>query len=107
MIPDDRTLTEAGLAPRDPAAESRDVMLRLLLPDGSPAPQGGFVALDGSEERFPVGLEGSVYLRGIDETQPARLHWQEKVCRFTVRLPPGGGPVPNLGDVGCSFETGD
>ncbi|MGD8921397.1 MAG: fimbria/pilus outer membrane usher protein [Gammaproteobacteria bacterium] len=97
----------AGVVADFPAAESRDVMLRLLLPDGSPAPQGGFVVLDGSDERFPVGLEGSVYLRGVDERQPARLHWQEKVCRFTVRLPPGGGPVPNLGDVGCSFETGD
>ena len=66
-----------------PAAESRDVMLRLLLPDGSPAPQGGFVVLDGSDERFPVGLEGSVYLRGVDERQPAR----SRICRQSETLP--------------------
>jgi len=95
----------AGVLADFPASESRDVMLRLLLPDGSAASQGGYVTLEGADERFPVGLAGSVYLRGVSDHQRALLHWQGRACRFMVRMPAGSGPVPDLGDVGCQFEA--
>ncbi|UCC14122.1 MAG: fimbrial biogenesis outer membrane usher protein [Gammaproteobacteria bacterium] len=95
----------AGLLADFPASESTDVMLRLLLPDGAVASQGGYVTLEGSEERFPVGLEGSVYLRGVSDRQQALLHWQGHGCRFMVIIPAESGPVPDLGDIGCRFES--
>ena len=95
----------AGALADFPASEGRDVMLRLLLPDGSAAPQGGYVSLAGSPERFPVGLDGAVYLRGVAGGEQAILHWSGPGCAFMVGLPAEQGPVPNLGDVGCQFDA--
>lgn len=96
----------AGVLADFPASEGRDAMLRLLLPDGSTAPQGGYVSLAGSAERFPVGLDGAVYLRGVAGGEQAMLSWSGPDCGFMVRLPAESGPVPNLGEVECQFDAG-
>lgn len=93
----------AGVLADFPASEGRDAILRLLLPDGTPAPQGGYVLLEASEIRHPVGLKGTVYLREVTEGDMAELRWQDQRCGFTVAILDDAAPVPDLGNVTCRF----
>jgi outer membrane usher protein len=95
----------AGTLAEFPASEGRDVFLRLLLPDGEPARQGGYVRVDGNDLRYPVGLDGAVYLRDVEDSVHAVLHWGDQRCGFALDLAGVVGLVPDLGDVVCGQET--
>jgi outer membrane usher protein len=96
----------AGALADFPAGEGHDVMLRLLLPEGSPAPEGASVSLRGSETRFPVGLDGAVYLRGVSDGDRGVLQWEDRRCGFQLVIGGHEGLVPELGDVACGYEEG-
>jgi len=96
----------AGALADFPAGEGHDVMLRLLLPEGSPAPEGATVSLGARGTRFPVGLDGAVYLRGVSDGDRGVLHWEDRRCGFRVGLAGHEGLVPELGDIGCRYEEG-
>lgn len=94
----------AGALADFPVSEGRDVLLRLLLPDGQPAGQGGYVVAGEQQLRHPVGIDGAVYLRDVEDGDYAVLHFNDQRCGFTVELDGRPGPVPDLGDVHCDGE---
>lgn len=96
----------SGVLADFPAQEGHDVLLRLLLPDGSPAPEGGRVRADGVDEIFPVGLDGQVYLRNVGDGAVLTMEWQDNACGFVLDLSHADGLVPDLGDVSCTGESG-
>ncbi|MGB5621286.1 MAG: fimbria/pilus outer membrane usher protein [Gammaproteobacteria bacterium] len=89
-----------------PAREGRDVLLRLLLPDGSPAPEGSVVRAVETDEFFPVGLDGQVYLRDVGDGAALTLSWRDNACGFDLRIQDTDRLVPDLGDVMCAGENG-
>lgn len=93
----------AGILADFPASEGRDLLLRLVMPDGSPAPQGGYVLLEASDVRHPVGLDGAIYLREVTDGDLAQMRWQDQRCGFTVRVPESAALVPRGGDVVCNY----
>ena len=95
----------SGVLADFPAREGRDVLLRLLLPDGSPAPEGSMVRTDEAGESFPVGLDGQVYLRDVSDGTPLTLRWRDNACTFVLQIGDSGRLVPDLGDVMCAGEA--
>lgn len=95
----------AGALTDFPVSEGRDALLRLLLPDGQPAVQGGYVIVNEQGLRHPVGIDGAVYLREIEDGDRAVMRFRDQRCAFTVRLDGHDGPVPDLGDVVCDGEV--
>jgi outer membrane usher protein len=92
---------QSGVLADFPAREGRDVLLRLRLPDGSPAPEGGLVRAQGMDDVFPVGLDGQVYLRDVSHGTPLWLEWRDNRCGLTLDLDGAEGLVPDLGEVPC------
>jgi outer membrane usher protein len=93
----------AGVTVDFKVRDGNDVMLRMLIPNGSPAPQGAVVVMDGQDRRFPVGIDGAVYLQDVATGTSGVLVWQDTRCGFTIHLPEDGRPVPDLGDVMCAY----
>ncbi|MGB5589480.1 MAG: fimbria/pilus outer membrane usher protein, partial [Gammaproteobacteria bacterium] len=92
----------SGVLADFPASEGRDILLRLMLPDGSPAPEGGAVRAEGSDAVFPVGLDGQVYLRNVSDGTSLTLDWRDNTCGFVLDIAGHQGPVPDLGNVICN-----
>ena len=95
----------AGAIVNFPANESFDVRLRLLLPDGSPVPEGASVRMDDRRDVFPVGLDGAVYLIGAGDSTSATVSWGDNSCGLEIDVPETDSPVPNLGDIQCRYVT--
>jgi outer membrane usher protein len=95
----------AGALADFPVSEGKDALLRLLLPDGNPAVQGAYVILNEQGLRYPVGIDGAVYLRDVEDGDRAVMHYRDQRCGFTVELDGRDGPVPDLGDVICGRES--
>ncbi len=96
----------SGVLADFPASEGRDVLMRLLLPDGSPAPEGSLIRAEGTGGAFPVGLSGQVYLRDVSDGTALSLEWSDNACGFVLDLGNAQGLVPDLGDVMCTGQSG-
>jgi outer membrane usher protein len=95
----------AGAIVNFPADDSLDVRLRLLLPDGSPAPEGAVVRIGDRHDVFPVGINGAVYMIGVEDSSKATLSWGDNSCGLAIDIPETDSPVPNLGDIQCRYVT--
>ncbi len=91
----------AGALVAFPADESRDIRLRLVLPDGEPAPEGAAIRLRDRKESFPVGLDGAVYLIGVDDEASATVMWGDNRCGIDIVVPDTDSPIPHLGEIVC------
>jgi outer membrane usher protein len=94
----------SGLVVSFPVRPARGALLRLVLEDGKTPPPGAQVQIEDRPDRFPVGLEGEVYLTGLAAINRARVEWNGRHCAFEVRDPQNGEPVPHLGTVLCTEE---
>jgi len=81
--------------------QTRDAIMRIVLPDGSPLPEGTVAQVLGRGERLPVGRNGRLYVQDIDRPSQVTLRWNGHVCDIIVPLPEGPGAIPNLGDITC------
>ena len=81
--------------------QTRDAIMRIVLPDGSPLPEGTVAQVLGRSERLPVGRNGRLYVRDIDRPSQVTLRWNGHVCDIIVPVPEGSGAIPNLGDIAC------
>lgn len=92
----------SGLVLSFPVRPARGALLRLVLEDGKRPPPGTQVRLDGQAERFPLGLDGEVYLTGLAATHRGRAEWNGRRCVFDLQVPKTNDPLPHLGTVPCT-----
>lgn len=88
----------------------RDAMLsvRLRRSDGTlvPLPPGAWATRDGSEEEFPTGEDGAVYITGFagpPATSRVTIHWNGQQCELQPQLPDRQpeDSIPELGPYVC------
>jgi len=78
-----------------------NVLLRAVYPDGSPLPEGAVAFVRQTGEYFPVGIDGKLYLQGIDRSSEIEIRWSGAVCDIDVPYPTGPEVIARLGDIAC------
>ncbi|MFW2404038.1 MAG: fimbria/pilus outer membrane usher protein [Gammaproteobacteria bacterium] len=91
----------SGTVVEFPVSVSRQLVLNAMLENGEPVPDGAVVNVDGRDDWSIVGMNGLVYLTGIEGTTSLTLSWLERKCRITVPMPEGNEPLPNVGTQVC------
>lgn len=91
----------SGLVVSFPVRAAHGALLRLVLEDGKTPPPGAQVWLDDRAERFPLGLDGEVYLTGLAATHRGQAEWNGRRCVFELRVPETDDPLPHLGTAPC------
>jgi len=89
----------SGVVVKFPISRERGGTFRLVLPNGQPVPTGAEVILKGN--RFPVALDGLVYVTGLDHGMAAEAEWNNGHCAFRLSAPPSGDPLPDMGTIVC------
>lgn len=81
--------------------ESNNVILRAILLDGSPVPEGAFATVNRSQKMYPVGRDGKLFLQGIDRSSQITLRWNGQTCDLDVPFPSQSAIIAKLGDIVC------
>jgi outer membrane usher protein len=89
----------SGVVARFPVTRIRHGTFRLVRRDGQPVPVGATVNFNG--HRFPVVLDGFVYVTNFDHGLSATAQWPGGRCRFRIPPPPAGEPMPDMGSLTC------
>jgi outer membrane usher protein len=90
------TVASFGVRSRASAA------MRLVTADGLPAPEGARARVDGGAYRFPVGLEGRLYLEDLAPASLIEVTGEGVDCSFRIEgLDPAAGFV-ELGQIVCA-----
>ena len=84
---------------------AKDVILRAVLPDGTPVPEGAVASFPDQGREFPVGLDGLLYLQGIDRATLIGIRWGTTTCDVDVPVANGDAIIPNLGDIVCEPKS--
>jgi outer membrane usher protein len=82
-----------------------NVLLRAVYPDGSPLPEGAIASVRQTGEQYPVGMDGALYLQGIDRSTEIEIRWNSVSCDIDVPYPTGTEVISRLGDVICRPRT--
>jgi outer membrane usher protein len=86
-----------------PVKRSRDAMVVLHQPDGSPVPAGARVTVTPGDQEFVVAKRGEVYLMDLKDDNRIEVRW--KTGRCALPLPLGaavpGGEAPKIGPLIC------
>ena len=85
---------------------ARDVMLRAVMPNGSPVPEGAVATVPGQDRIFPIGMDGRLYLQGIDQSSQVAIRWNGTICDIDVPAAQGDAIIPNLGNIVCEPRQG-
>jgi outer membrane usher protein len=87
-----------------PVRSGRAALLKIDLDDGSDAPAGATVQIEGDAQEFYVARRGEAFVTGLKAINRARLTWKAQQCTFDVALPPESateiarvGPLPCKG----------
>jgi outer membrane usher protein len=83
-----------------------NVLLRAILPNGSPLPEGAIASINRSDYLFPVGMDGKLYLQGIDRSSEVEIRWNGSVCDIDVPFPSGDAVIAKMGDIVCEPRKG-
>jgi outer membrane usher protein len=78
-----------------------NVILRAVLPNGSPVPEGSTASVFPSSDNFPVGKDGKLYVQGIDRSSEIEIRWGESVCDIDIPYPTESAIIAKMGDVVC------
>jgi len=89
----------SGVVVKFPVSRERGGTFRLMQSTGRPVPTGAEVILRGN--RFPVALDGLVYVTGLDHGMAAVAEWNGGQCVFRIEPPPAGDPLPDMGTIVC------
>jgi outer membrane usher protein len=85
--------------------ESSNVLLRAVLADGSPVPEGAAATINRSQELYPVGRDGKLFLQGIDRSSQITLRWNGQTCDLAVPSFSRSAIIAKLGDIICDLKT--
>ena len=91
----------SGVVVQFPVTSSRGATFTVKLPDGEPLPAGATVHILGQQQDFPVGLNGEVYLTGLQAQNVIEASWEHQSCRLSLNMPPTHDPLPDLGTFTC------
>lgn len=80
---------------------SRSLMLHAIQTNGKPVPMGALAYIEGRDEPLLVGLNGMMYVSGMNQPQVARVAWHGGACTLEVPIPDSNHPLPNIGEVTC------
>jgi len=58
----------------------------------------------GQQQYFPVGLNGEVYLTGLEADNFIEASWDHQNCRLNVDMRQTQDPLPNLGTFICTLR---
>jgi outer membrane usher protein len=79
---------------------SASAVLRVIGEDGTPVAEGARARVDGGVYRFPVGLDGRLYLTDVGIGSRVEIATDRKLCAFELSIAPGDA-IAKLGDVVC------
>ena len=81
----------------------RAAVITIKLDDGSDAPVGSLLKIDGDSQEFYVANRGLGYVTGLsDKVNLLTLSWKEQKCRLEVMLPPvSKDDIAKVGPVVC------
>ena len=80
---------------------SNNVLLRAVLPDGTPVPEGAYATINRLKKIYPVGRNGKLFLQGIDRSSLVTLRWRGLTCNLNVPFPDSSAAIAHLGDIVC------
>ncbi len=92
----------SGILLRFAVRRARGAVLAVVLDSGQPIPAGALAQLVGTPGEFPVGLNGVVYLTGLEAANRLRVTWRGQSCEFPVSFTPSAEPQPDLGRFTCT-----
>ncbi|MGH9205258.1 MAG: fimbria/pilus outer membrane usher protein, partial [Acidimicrobiales bacterium] len=95
----------SGTVVKFPVTSSRGATFTIKLPNGQPLPAGAMVRIAGREQSFPVGLNGEVYLTGLEAHNLVEASWDQQSCRVSISMPASSDPLPDLGAFICKLTT--
>ncbi len=75
---------------------SFSVIVYARLSGGGAVPEGAVARISGRREGIPVGLNGMIYLTGLDGVTDVEVTWREHSCSFTISIPTGDHPLPSI-----------
>ena len=81
---------------------SNNVLLRAVLPDGSPVPEGAYATVNRLKKIYPIGQDGKLFLQGIDRSSLITLRWRNISCNLDVPFPNSAAVITKLGDIVCN-----
>jgi outer membrane usher protein len=91
----------SGAVVKFPITSSRGATFTVKFEDGQPLPAGATVRIVGQQQDFPVGLNGEVYLTGLEAHNVIEATWDDKRCRTNLDMRQSRDPLPDLGTFIC------
>jgi outer membrane usher protein len=87
-----------------PIIRTKNATLQLVLSDGTKIPSGTAIKLEGSENTFTVGLDGELYLSGLNANNKLTAILPTHICHIDFEFKSTSDPVPFLGSFVCIDE---
>jgi len=81
---------------------STNVIIRAVRPDGTPLPEGAIASVFHTGDYFPVGMNGKLFLQGLDRSSEIAIRWNGTICDIDVPYPTGSAVIAKMGDVVCN-----
>jgi len=83
---------------------SRSLTLQAIRTNGEPVPEGSLAYIEGRDVPLLVGLNGLLYVNGMNQPEVATVSWRGGTCTLEVPIPDSDHPLPNVGEVICEDE---
>ena len=87
----------SGTVVEFPVRVSKHAVLNAVRDNGEQVPEGAVVRIAGRDDWSIVGLDGLVYLTGLDGPTRLEVSWLEQSCTIDIELPESDEPLPNIG----------
>ena len=86
-----------------PVRSGRGGLIHIVQEDGSDAPAGAVVTLEGDKEEFYVARRGEAFVTGLQDTNMLHMHRDDgSICSFTITLPKANpNEIPRIGPILC------
>ncbi len=84
-----------------PVRRTRNALVVLRQPNGSPVPAGARVTLTPGTDEFIVAKRGEVYLMNLQNENSIEVNWKGGRCTLAVNLQPGAAAEPRIGPLVC------
>jgi outer membrane usher protein len=85
---------------------STNVIFRAVRPDGTPLPEGAIASVFHTGDNFPVGMDGKLFLQGLDRSSEVAIRWNGTICDIDVPYPTGSAVIAKMGDIVCEPRKG-
>ncbi|MFA6163501.1 MAG: fimbria/pilus outer membrane usher protein [Methylobacter sp.] len=91
----------SGIFVEFPVRRTRNALVVLHQPNGTPVPAGARVTASPSGQTFIVAKRGQVYLRDLTTDNRIVVQWQNGRCDLAVPLTADGPAEPRIGPLTC------